>query len=69
MKQTVKMRTKKPTYTITIQNNQFASPPKVLFRVTPAKTEKILDMLQPERKRGIKETKCSSVTLDMFFTD
>ena len=63
------MRTKKPTFTITIQNNQVASTPRVLFRVTPAKTEKILDMLQPERRRGIKETKCTSITLDNFFID
>ena len=59
---------KKNRYIITMQQTNGGAP-KLSFEVTPHKAQKIIDMIQSEVEKSIKKTKCTSVTLDMFFTD
>ena len=43
--------------------------PKVSFEVTPTKAQKIIDIIQSDIEKSHKKKKCSSITLDMFFTE
>ena len=61
-------RTCKPSFTITIQRNHFGGSEKVAYAITPAKAQKIIDLLTPERQKKQKAMRCTSITLDQFFS-
>ena len=61
-------RIKNPKYIITMQLTNGGAP-KVSFEVTPTKAQKIIDIIQSDIEKSHKKKKCSSITLDMFFTE
>jgi len=58
----------KPKYIITLQTSNGGSP-KVSFEITGGKAERIIHLIQSDIEKSITKKKCSSVTLDLFFTD
>ena len=58
----------KSKYIITLQTSNGFSP-GVSFEISPLKAEKIIDLIHSDIEKSIKKKKCSSITLDMFFTD
>ena len=62
-------RTSKPSFTITIQRNHFGGYENVAYAITPAKAQKIIDLLTPERQKKQKAMRCTSIALDQFFSN
>ena len=61
-------RIKTRKYIITMQLTNGGAP-KVSFEVTPTKAQKIIDIIQSDVVKSNKKKKCSSITLDIFFTE
>ena len=62
------MAGKNPKYIITLQTTTGGGP-KVSYEITGHKAQRIVDLIQSDIEKSIKKKKCSSITLDMFFTD
>ena len=61
-------RIKTRKYIITMQLTNGGAP-KVSFEVTESKAQKIIDIIQSDVVKSNKKKKCSSITLDIFFTE
>mgnify|MGYP001312746465 CR=1 FL=1 len=62
------MPSRRPKYVISLQSTQGTSP-KLSFKVTGHKAEKILDILQSDIEKDRKKKETTSITLDRFFKE
>ena len=58
----------KPKNIIILQTMNGSSP-KVSFEIPGAKAQRIIDLIQSDIDKSNKKKQCTSITLDMFFTE
>jgi len=62
------MARRKPKFIIALQCSNGGTP-KVSFEIAENKAQRIIDIIQSDMEKSIKKKKCTSTTLEPFFTD
>ena len=62
------MASKRKNIILSLQTKNGGDAP-VVFEITKAKADKIINLIQPEIQKRREELRCTSITLDKFFKE
>ena len=64
----IPMASKRKNIILSLQSKNGGDAP-VVFEITKAKADKIINLIQPEIQKRREEIRCTSITLDKFFKE